>query len=83
MSGVRVIEERGSHLLVASDVGYAVVERRNGMLYRGDGGARRGFPDTPDGLAAAVGGGWRDEADARRELAQITERGEELAKKIW
>ena len=24
MSGVRVIEERGSHLLVASDVGYAV-----------------------------------------------------------
>lgn len=83
MSRVRVLEERGSHLLVASEGGYAVVERRNGKLYRVDDGARRGFADTPDGLAAAVGGGWRDEADARRAFAKITGRGEALAKRIW
>jgi hypothetical protein len=82
MSEVRVLEERGSHLLVASKAGYAVVERRNGMIYR-VGSMRRGFPDTPDGLAAAVRNGWQGEAEARRELAEIAARGEALARRIW
>jgi hypothetical protein len=84
MSDIRVVEIRGSHLLIECDGRFAVIERRNGRMYGTGGGDRRSHPDTPAGIAAAAGeSGWTDEARARQSFAAIAERGEELARKIW
>jgi hypothetical protein len=84
MSDIRVVEIRGSHLLIAREGRFAVVERRNGRLYGTGGGDRRAHPETPTGMAAAGDEtGWTDEAGARQSLAAIAERGDELARKIW
>jgi hypothetical protein len=84
MSDIRVVDSRGSHLLIACAGRFAVVERRNGRLYGTGDGDRRAHPDTPAGMAAAADEtGWMDEARARHSLAAIAERGDELARKIW
>ena len=84
MSDVRVVDSRGSHLLIERNGRFAVVERRNGRLYATSDGDRRAHPDTPAGMAAAADEtGWTDEGRARQSLAAIAERGDELARKIW
>ena len=79
---IAVAERRGSHCLVRRDCRFAVVECRNARIYR-LGGARRGFPETATGIAAAVGEDWTDEATARRLFGDIVQRGESLAQRLW
>jgi hypothetical protein len=82
MSGIVVIEQRGSHLLVACGDRFAVLERRGGRIYDVRGG-RREFDDTPMGMAAAVGDGWTDEGAARRLFDEAARRGDDLAERLW
>lgn len=83
MSGIVVIEQRGSHLLVARGDRFAVLERRRGRIYDVCGGGRREFDDTPMGMAAAVGDGWTDEGAARRLFDEAARRGDDLAERLW
>ena len=62
---------------------FAVIECRNGNVYGLSGGDRPAFADTAEGIAAAVGEGWTDEATARRLFDDIAQRGEALAQRIW
>jgi hypothetical protein len=80
---VSVVDRHGSHRLVACDRRFAVVESRNGRIYCLGGGDRPGFAETAEGIMAAVGGGWTDEAEARRLFDEITQRGEALAQRLW
>jgi hypothetical protein len=82
-SAPTIIARRGSHRLVCCGRGFAVIECRNGKVYNLADGKRRGFASTADGIAAAVGDDWRDEASARRLFDDIAQRGEALAQRIW
>jgi hypothetical protein len=83
MSGIVVVAQRGSHILVARGDRFAVVERRGGRIYDVHGGRRREFDDTPAGMAAAVGDGWTDESAARRLFDEAVRRGDDLAERLW
>ncbi len=78
-----IVERRGSHLLVSEKGRFAVVERRNGEIYGLRWEKRRGFPESSDGIRAAVGQDWTDEASARRQFDEIAARGETLARRLW
>jgi hypothetical protein len=80
---VSVVDRHGSHRLVAWDRRFAVVESRNGKIYCLGSGNRPGFAETAEGIIAAVGEGWTDEAEARRLFDEIAQRGEALAQRIW
>jgi hypothetical protein len=80
---VAIADRHGSHRLVRCDGRFAVVECRNGRIYALANGDRHGFADTADGIAAAVGEAWTDEATARRLFDDIVQRGETLAQRIW
>jgi hypothetical protein len=80
---IAVVDRHGSHRLICRDGRFAVVECRNGNVYDLSGGERRGFADTAEGMAAAVGEAWTDEADARRLFDEIARRGEALAQRLW
>ncbi|WP_327503233.1 hypothetical protein [Arenibaculum sp.] len=85
MDRVRIVEENGSFALVECAGRWSVVELRDGHAHPVRSGERdgSGFPTTADGLAAAVEGRWTGEAEARRRLAGLAERGDELARDIW
>ena len=84
MSDIRIVARRGSHLLLERDGRFAILERRNDLVYGLAPAGREGFPDTPEGRAAAVGrDGWGEEAATRARFRSIGERGETLARKIW
>ena len=74
---------RGSHVLVECDGRFAVVEERNGKIYGLDPRRRRGYPDTPDGIAEAVGSVWQSEIAATRLFDEVTREAERLARRIW
>jgi hypothetical protein len=84
MEDAKIIEQRGSHCLVACNGGYAVVEERNGEIYAIRAGSRDGYPKTASGLKAAVGrAGWCRETEARQLFDEITQRGADLAQRLW
>ncbi|MDB5409881.1 MAG: hypothetical protein JWL84_4793 [Rhodospirillales bacterium] len=79
-----IIEQRGSHLLVGRSGRFAVVERRAGHIYSVENEARKPHPDSPAGIAAAVGPrGWGEEAEVRRLFEDLVQRGERLAQRLW
>jgi hypothetical protein len=83
MPDALIAEQRGSHLLVRRGAQFAVVERRAGDIYSVHDGTREPHPDTPAGIAAAVGSdGWCDETEARRIFEELVQRGEQLAERL-
>jgi hypothetical protein len=84
MAQISIVAQQGSHLLLQRRGRLAIVERRDGMIYGVGSEDREGFPDTPEGLASAVGhDAWGDSATVRAQFEEITERGEALANKTW
>ncbi len=82
-AGIEVIDHRGSHLLIRHQGRWAVIEWRAGEIYGLDAERRQGFPPTAEGIAAAVGEGWREEAAARAVLDELSARGDQLAQRLW
>jgi hypothetical protein len=80
---IATLDRHGSHRLISRDGRFAVIECRNGNVYGVSGGDRPGFAETGEGIAAAVGEAWTDEATARRLFDDIAQRGETLAQRIW
>jgi hypothetical protein len=76
-----IVEEKGTHLLIARGDRFAVVERRNNRLYNCHGGKRDGIAaDDLSAIAEIVDEtDWVDEAAARRAFNEAGSRGTELA----
>jgi hypothetical protein len=84
MGKIRIVEEREGYLLLARGERFAVVERRNGKLYRLECGHRDSEPISDLGMMHAVGDhGWCDEITARRLLNEILVRYHDLAERMW
>ncbi|WP_451985444.1 hypothetical protein [Azospirillum endophyticum] len=84
MSSVSVVEEKGSFRLVACDGRFAVVEARAGQVFgmpQDPDGGRDGAADTPEGMESI--GRWTGEEEARALMADLSQRGDELARRIW
>jgi hypothetical protein len=79
-----IVEEHGSFLLIRAGPRFAVVERRAGRIYPMMPGGREGEPFTDDGMASVVAQeGSLPEEDARRLFAELCDRGDRLAQRIW
>ncbi|GLR82396.1 hypothetical protein HUE56_05525 (plasmid) [Azospirillum oryzae] len=84
MNRVSILEEKGSFRLVACDGRFAVVEARAGQVFGlpddAEGG-RDGASDSPDGIASVAR--WTGEDEARALMRDLSERGDELSRRIW
>ena len=79
-----IVEEHGTFLLVRAGSGFAVVERRVGRVYPMMPGGREGEPLTSEGMKAVIAQeGSLPEDEARRLFAELCERGDRLAQRIW
>jgi hypothetical protein len=81
---VTIVADEGTHLLVACDQRYAVIERRNNRLYNCHGDKRDGIPATD---MSAIGQILNDNDWISKEAAQtmfddIVERGKGLAQRM-
>ena len=81
MADVSIIEQRGSHILLQRRGRLAIVERRNGEVFSLNSDEREGYPDTPQGMAQAVGNDWGDTASVRATFDELVEQGEEVAQR--
>jgi hypothetical protein len=78
------VEEHGSFLLIRAGSRFAVIERRAGQLYPMMPGGREGEPITAEGMASVIAQeGSLSEEEARRLFAELCERGDRLAERIW
>lgn len=82
-SSITVVEQRGSHQLVRQGARFAVLEHRNGLVYGVHEGARDGYPESAQGIRAAVGADWVGEAEARERFREAVARGEQVAQRLW
>jgi hypothetical protein len=81
---IDIVEEHGSFLLVRGGSRFAVVERRAGKIYPLMPGGRDGEPISPEGMASVIAReGSLPEDEARRLFADLCERGDRLAQRIW
>jgi hypothetical protein len=81
---VTIVAQQGSHLLIANQERYAVIERRQDRYYNCHDAARA---DMPANTLSDVGtildaGDWLDRDTAQAAFDAITERGNELAQKM-
>ena len=81
MADVSIIEQRGSHILVQRRGRLAVVERRDGQIFSLNPEEREGYPDTPLGMAQAVGNDWGDRESVRETFEELVEQGEDVAQR--
>jgi hypothetical protein len=78
---IEIVERKGSFLLLRAGPRFAVVEQRASRAYPMKPGERDGKPLTPEGLAAVVAEeGWLSEDEARRQLRELCDRGDQLAR---
>ena len=76
-----IVEEHGSFLLIRAGSRFAVVERRAGRVYPIMLGGREGEPMTAEGIAKVIAEeGWLPEPEARRLFAELSSRGDRLAR---
>ena len=76
-----IVEEHGSFLLIRARSRFAVVERRAGRIYPMMPGGREGEPITAAGMANLMAEqGGLPEPEARRLFAELSGRGDRLAR---
>ncbi|CAO3457381.1 hypothetical protein [Azospirillum sp.] len=84
MNRVSVVEEKGSFRLVACDGRFAVVEARAGQVFgmpQDRDGGRDGAADGPEGIESVAQ--WTGEDEARALMRDLSQRGDQLARRIW
>ncbi len=81
MAQVSIVEQRGSHVLIQRRGRLAIVERRDGEVYGVGSAEREGYPNTPEGMAQAVGHNWGDPETVRAEFEELVEQAEALAQR--
>lgn len=81
---ITIVEEQTPYRLITDGQGrYAVIEARAGHVYSLHGRHRHGAADGPEGMAAVVGDGWRDEEKARQRFAAMCRGEEGYSQIIW
>ena len=81
MADVSIIEQRGSHILLQRRGRLAIVERRDGQVFAVSSQEREGYPDTPQGMAQAIGNDWGDSESVRETFDELVEQGEDVAQR--
>ncbi|MBV9248368.1 MAG: hypothetical protein JO320_18855 [Alphaproteobacteria bacterium] len=80
----KIVEQAGTHLLIARGDRFVIVERRNNRLYNCHGGKRDGI--AADNLAAIEEivdeTDWVNETAARRAFNEVVSRGTELSERM-
>ena len=80
LKGMNIVEERDTFLLIEADGRWAVVEQRAGRFYPMRDGAR---PDEGCATPLEAVDAWSDESAARAKLAEVAQRGRDLAERLW
>lgn len=81
---VEIVEKHGSFLLIRAGSRFAVIERRAGLIYPMVPGGREGESVTPEAMASVMAQeGSLPEDKARQLFAELCERGDRLAQRIW
>ncbi|MBP2297618.1 hypothetical protein [Azospirillum picis] len=83
MDPVSILEENGSFRLVACEGRYAVVEARAGQVFglpHDPDGGRSGAAEGADGIRSVAH--WMDEAQARALMRDLSQRGDDLARRM-
>lgn len=79
-----IVEQHGSFLLVHCGALFAVLEKRAGQVYPVTPGHRDGVAMTPEGMASLINSGSPlAEEEARQLFADLCERGDRLAQRLW
>ncbi len=81
---VAIVSQQGSHLLIADQGRYAVIERRQGHYYNCHDAARTGIPvdALPEIGTILDADDWTDRDIAQAAFDDITQRGTELAQRM-
>jgi hypothetical protein len=81
---VTVLAQRGSHLLIANQERYAVIERRQDRYYNCHDAERAGIPASALSEIGTIldAGDWTDRSTAQAAFEAITQRGSELAQRM-
>jgi hypothetical protein len=83
MNIVTVHEAENYRLITDGRGHYAVVEVRDGWVYSLHSHARREAPDTPEGMAAVVGDGWRERRRATERFLDMLRREKRYSEVLW
>jgi hypothetical protein len=79
-----IIHEAENYRLIANGEGhYAVIEARGGRVYSLHSHARSEAPDTPEGMAAVVGDGWRNRQEARERFLDMLRCEKRYSEVLW
>ncbi|MBV8141839.1 MAG: hypothetical protein JOZ60_07335 [Verrucomicrobia bacterium] len=80
-----IIEEKGTHLLIARGDRFAIIERRNNRLYNCHSSKRDGIAADEVSVITEIvdEADWVDEAVARKEFNELRSRGTDLAERMW
>jgi hypothetical protein len=81
---VTIVAQQGSHLLIANQERYAVIERRQDRYYNCHAAARAGIPASALSEIGTIlaSGDWTDRDTAQVAFDAITQRGTELAQRM-
>jgi hypothetical protein len=81
---VKVVAERGTHVLIVGGERYAVLERRNGHFYNCHDDKRADVPvDDLQAVGSALDArDWTDRETAQATFEAVTGRGTELAQRM-
>lgn len=83
-SNIQIVRQHGSFLLVSSGSAFAVLEKRAGRVYPLKPGHRDGVAMTPEGLASLINiDSPLAEKEARQLFAELCEKGDRLAQRLW
>jgi hypothetical protein len=81
---VTIVAQRGSHLLIANQEHYAVIERRQDRYYNCHDAARAGIPASALSEIGTIldPEDWTDRDTAQATFEAITQRGTDLAQRM-
>ena len=78
-----VLEEEPYRLITDGDGHYAVLEARDGRVYSLHCHERHEAPDTPEGMAAIIGDGWRERSRAMERYQSMIRRENRYSEMLW
>jgi hypothetical protein len=81
---VTIIAQRGTHLLIADESHYAVIEQRDDRLYNCHDSRRAGVPANDLSSVGRIldDGDWSDKETAQTRFDAVVERGVQLAQRM-
>jgi hypothetical protein len=81
---VTIITQQGTHLLIADDSRYAVIEQRGDYFYNCHDSERAGMPANDLSSVGAILGDadWSDKETAQTTFDAVVERGVQLAQRM-